>query len=158
VFDGEPELIAASAEMQQGIRPSKEVGAAAECLAGIECRILPRVMYQQDGQSKGTGQLAQSGEDGRDLGGIVLIDSLQTHVGIEYQEPWPILLQGAFEAAQIFLPIQAYRGFDDQMHGQRAKVGATHLGQAGEPIAQLPRGVLGTVDEHGSGSVHGIVS
>src|SRR5436309_1439809 len=83
-------------------------------------RVMRCGVDRQDVESNEPRWRAQGGEDGGDLGGIVLLDSLQAHVGVEHQGRWLMLLAGAFGAAQVLLPIQAYRGFNDQVHGQRA--------------------------------------
>lgn len=73
-----------AAQVEVGIAPGVQLGGAAQGLAGtgVGCALLG-VVDQQDSGFEAALQLAQEGEQGRDIGGGVFIDAVQADEGIE---------------------------------------------------------------------------
>ena len=64
-----------------------ELGRAAERLAGADAAAaLPGVMDDEHGHAMPALQLAQEGEQGRDLAAGVLVDAVQAHERIEDEQ------------------------------------------------------------------------
>jgi hypothetical protein len=87
VLDRESELIAVAAEIEVGVAPGMEFGGSARGLAGADVAgALLGVVDDDDGDAVAALQLAQIGEQRRDLAAGVLVDAMQAYEGIE-QDP-----------------------------------------------------------------------
>ncbi len=86
VLDGEQELTALTAHVEQRIGPREEVARAAQALTWLRGRaILARVVDDHDGEVELALQLAQVAEQRGDLSGIVLVDAMQPYEGVKHE-------------------------------------------------------------------------
>jgi hypothetical protein len=95
-------------------------------------------------------QSPQIGEDGRDVTGVILIDTVQAHERIEQQHPGSALSYGLGEAALISFEIKAHGSRGNHVDGQRAQVQAAVAADAREARFDDAGRVLGHVEEHAS--------
>ena len=83
----EREIVAVAAQIEVGVAPGVELGGAAQGLAGADVAgALPGVMDDEHGDAVAALQLAQVGEQRRDLAAGVLVDAMQAHEGIEDEQ------------------------------------------------------------------------
>jgi len=86
VLDGEPELVALLPQVEGGVDPCVEVAAAAEVLSGVAgAAVLAGVVDDDDGEVVLALQLAQVGEQARDVAGVVLVEPVQAYEGVEQE-------------------------------------------------------------------------
>jgi len=111
-----------------------------------------------DGHVEGALQLSQVGEDGGDLTGVVLIDLVQSHEGVQQQEPGVQLRHGVIEALLVAVQVEPQRGHRDHVDGQGVQVEAAMPAQAAQACLDIGVGVLGHVEQGGPrlGHVEGV--
>lgn len=151
VLGAQEELVSPSEEVEIGITPGVEVGAAAQRLAGLGGRVLTGVVDEGKGEMEVSGELTQSGENGGDLGGVVFVDSLKPDVGVEHEKHRPVPLKGELKPLEMFGAVDPQGGFEDESHVERGEVGSTGASQVLEALADLLGSVLGGIDQHRAG-------
>lgn len=158
VFGGEDEILAATAEVEVGVAPGVEVGAAAEGLAGVVCGGFSGVVDEENGGLEGAGEVAEGGEDGGDLGGVIFVGALEADVGIEDEKARTAGGKGDAQALDVLGAIDAQRRLDDEAEVEVAEGGAAGLAKIFKALAHLEGRVLGGVDEGGAAGRHGEAS
>jgi hypothetical protein len=152
VFCGEDEILAAAAEVEVGIAPGVEVGAAAEGLAGVVCGGFACVVDEEDGDVEGAGEVAEGGEDGRDFGGVVFVGALEADVGVEDEKAGAPVCESETEALDVLRAIDPEGRLDDEAEVEVAEGGAAGLAEIFDALADLEGCVFGGVDERMAGA------
>lgn len=151
VLNGEEQLCAAAPDEQQRICPRKEVAGAAQTLSGLASgAILTRVVHDEDGYVVGALQLAQIAEQRGDLTGVVFVDAMQAHKGIEHEHSRRVLRDSVAEPPLVVLTVEPQRGGCDEVNGEVGEVEGAVTTDACEARLDDGRGVLGHVEEHGA--------
>jgi hypothetical protein len=150
VLPSEEQEVASSMQVEIGIAPGVEVGATSERLSWVVGSIFACMVDECDGNSKGAGELAESGENGGDLSGVVFVGALESHVGVEDEKPGLVLLKGKAEPMEIFGSVESESRFEDKPHIEGVEVGLACLGELLEPFPDLFGRILGGVDEDDS--------
>jgi len=84
MLDGKREALVASPEVEIGVAPRVELGASAESLTSAKMtRGLPGVVDEDDGDMESSLKLPEVTEDGGDVGGEILVDSVEPDEGVE---------------------------------------------------------------------------
>jgi hypothetical protein len=87
MFGGQGQLLAAAAQVEIGVAPTVQFTGTTEGLPGAAgMGVFAGMVNQEHGQVELALQLAQEGEQARDLGRIVFIDAMQPNEGIEDQQ------------------------------------------------------------------------
>ncbi len=94
VFGGEPELLSLTADGEGGVDPGEEVSRAAQALATGMAAVLAGMVDDHEGEVVGSLEFAQVAEDGGDVLGLVLVDAVQSHEGIEHKESRRMMAHG----------------------------------------------------------------
>ena len=102
MFDGQREIVTVSAEVEIAIARGAELGRTTQRLSGacVACAHA-RVTDGEHGRAMPALQLAQIGEQRRDLAAGVLIDALQAHERIEDEDAWLQSCDGLGEAVAV---------------------------------------------------------
>jgi hypothetical protein len=89
LLDDEGECVGLSAEVEVRVAPCMEVARAAETKPGLRLpdARLTRVVDHEDGEVVLALEVAEVGEDARHLERRVLVDSVESHEGIEHEQP-----------------------------------------------------------------------
>ena len=159
MLGGEGQLGALAAQVEVGVAPAVEFAGAAQGLAragGVG--VLAGVMNQEHGQLELALQLAQEGQEASDLGGVVLIDAVQTDQGIEDEQAGLALLDGVGEELAIGRRVQSQGGGGDDFDGQGLEGNLGGSGDAFQPLADDGQGVLGGKEQDVSGACHRILA
>ena len=102
------QFLAVATQIEVAVAPGVELGGAAQGLAGADASsALPGVVHDEHGDAVPTLQLAQIGEQGRDLAAGVLVDAVQPHERIEDEQTGPQSVDGVGEAGAIGIEIEA---------------------------------------------------
>ena len=117
----------------------------------VEAAVLARVVDDDDGEVVGALQLAQVAEQGGHLAGLVLVDAMQAHEGIEQEQARGLAPHGLGEAVLVAREIEPHAGRGDDADGERGEIEAAVAAEAGESCLDDGRGVLGHVDQHAAG-------
>src|SRR5271157_2259896 len=122
-----------------------EVSRAAQTGAGRRARrtVLARVMHHGDGKVVLALQLAQVRKQTGDLAGIVLVDPVQSHEGVEQEQSRPQSTHGCGQAHLVALAVEpkAWRG--DDVDGERGEVEPTVARDGGQALANDRKSILG---------------
>src|SRR5580658_10493758 len=102
MLDGERQGALLSAQIEVGITPGVEIAGAAKILACLPAAaILACVVDDEDGEIEVALQGTQVAEHGGDLSGVVLVDAVQAHEGIEDEQPRCGAAHGAGQSVLI---------------------------------------------------------
>ncbi len=130
VLGGEQELLAVTAQGEGGIDPGEEVSGAAQALAAGGAAVLAGVVDDHDGEVVGALQLAQVAEDGGDVAGLVLVDAVESHEGVEQEQARGMAADGLVEAALVAGQIEPHAGRGDDADGEGGEVEAAVAAEA----------------------------
>ena len=156
MLDGQRQLLVVATQVEVAVAPGVELGGAAQGLPGADARsALPGVVHDEHGDAVPTLQLAQPGEQGRDLATGVLVDAVQPHEGIEDEQPGPQPVDGLGEVAPISVEVEAQRRRGDDLDIEIGEHNAGGGGDAVEAAADDVQRVLGGVEQDASGPGHG---
>jgi hypothetical protein len=155
VLDGQDELLALTTQGERGVDPGEEVTGSAQVLAAGGAAVLARVVDDGEGQVVGALQLAQISEDGGDIAGLILVNAMEPHEGVEQEEPGSMAPDGLREAALVAWLIEAHAGRGDHADGKCGEIERSVAADAKEPLLDDRSGVLGHVDEHATGLTDG---
>jgi hypothetical protein len=108
---------------------------------------LSGVVNEYDGEMEPALKLAQVPEDGGDLGGEVLVDSVKPDEGVEEKEPRPEAVNGIDEAFLVQLGVEPQRRRSDHVDIEFCKNELEMGADAFEPGADDVQGVFGGVEE-----------
>ena len=123
MLDGKREVLVASSEVEIGVAPSVELGASAEGLTGAKMAgSLSGVVDEDDGEMEPSLKLPEVTEDGGDLGGKILVDSVESDEGVEEKEPGPEAVEGIDEAVLVELGVEPQRRCGDHVDIERGEI------------------------------------
>lgn len=123
MLDGKRELVVGAPEVEARVKLGVEFRGAAECLTGTGvARTLARVMHDDDGDREAALEVAQVGEQWRDLGADVLVDAMQSHERVEDEQ------RGSGPSTSS---VSASRCWSSRV--SMRKVGAVRLSRCGGP-------------------------
>ncbi len=71
------------AQIENRVGPGVKVGGSSESETYVIGVIFSGVVDENDGELETTGEFAKGSEDRRNLGGIVFVYMLQSHIGVE---------------------------------------------------------------------------
>ena len=95
------EMMSSALEVEIGVAPGVKVGAAAKGLACVIGGVFSGVVDESEGEVKAPREVAKSGEDGRDLSGVVFIDTLEPDVRVKDQEHGLVTVKGFAESSEL---------------------------------------------------------
>lgn len=123
VFDGQRELLVASAEIEIGVAPSVELGATAEGLACTQmASCLSGVVDEDDGEMELALKLSEVSEDGSDVRGEILVDSVEPDKRVEKQELGPDAFEGIDETFLVELGVEPEGRRGDHVDIERGEI------------------------------------
>lgn len=159
MFDGEREVFVLPAQVEIGVTPGVELGATPKGLtcAQMACG-LSGVVNEYDGEMEAALKLAQVAEDGSDLGGEVLVDSVKPDEGIEEKEPWSEAVHGIDEPFLVEYGVEPQRRRSDDVDVELGESELEMGADAFEPGADDVQGVFGGVEEDSALARDGKVS
>ena len=154
VLGGEGEGVTLAAEEEAGIGPGVEVAGAAEVLAGgAGATVLAGVVNDGDGDVKGSLEVAEVGEQGRDIAGEVFIDAVESDEGVEEEEAGAQVGKGVAQTVLVGVEVETQTGGRDDVTGQGGELDAAVAAQAAQAGLDGGGGVLGHVEEGRAGVV-----
>lgn len=107
---------------------------------------------EYDGETESTGEFAQGGEHGRDLGGVILVDALKTDVRVQDEQLGSVACEGLSKPFEMLAPIEPERRLEDELHVESVEVCSASTSDAVDALADLFRRILGSIDEHTTAS------
>jgi hypothetical protein len=153
MLDGQADEVVGSFEVEVGVAPGVEVAGPAQRLPGDGAVAFAGVVDQEDGELVATLKGAQVGQQCRDLGGGVFLETVEADEGIQDEKPGPVVLDGGGQTVLVGLKVEPELLSEDEEDGQRVEVHVACGGETSEAIPDLCRCVLGGEQEHGSGVV-----
>jgi hypothetical protein len=108
------------------------------------------MMHDEDGDVVLALQGAEVAEQRGDLTGVVLVDAVQAHEGVEHEKARRIAADGVAKARLIASAIEAEHGDGDDVDRDGGEIEASSAADAAEPCFDDGRGVLGHVEEDGA--------
>ena len=153
MLDGERDaIVAVAAEIEIGIAPGVEFGGSAQSLSGADgSGALPGVVDDGDGCCVTSLQFAQEGEQRGDFAADILINAMQTHEGIEDQEPRLEGGDGFLETRAVGLEIEAQAGRGDHLDVEFGESGSGGGTDAVEALADDVQRVFGGIEQDPTG-------
>ena len=150
VLDRQREPLTVAPQVEVAVAPRVQFGRAAERLSGAGVAALARVVDEHDGAAEAALQLAQVGEQRRDLGGGVLVDAVQAHEGVEDDEPRPQAFDLLAQARAVGRDVEADDGIDDHVDVEAVQRDLCGCTDSAEASAHDVGRVLGGVQQHGA--------
>jgi hypothetical protein len=108
-------------------------------------------MDEEEGEGERPGDLTERGEDGGDFGGVVFVGPLESDVGVQDEEAGAVPGEGGPEALDGFRTVDTQAGLEDEIEFEGVEGSAPGLAEVLDALADVQGGVLGGVDEDGSG-------
>ena len=147
VLSGEEELLALASEGERSVDPGEEVAGSAEALTAGGGAVLAGVMHDDDGKLVRTLELAEIAEHGGDVAGLVLVDPVEAHEGVEEEKARRVGADGLSEPPLIARQVESDGGCGDDADGQSGELEAAVVRDTGEALFDHGRRVLRHVDE-----------
>ena len=123
VLGGQEQSAAMTPHVEERVGPGEEVAGAAQALAGLAAgAALAGVVHDDDGHVVGALELAQVPEHGGHLPGVVLVDAVQAHEGIEHQQARRVRGDRRAQSRLVVGAVEAQGRRGDEVDGQRAEV------------------------------------
>ena len=107
VLHGEPQVVALAAQVDGAVGEGPQVSGAAQGLAVVCSAGFAGVVHDDDGEVAAALQVAETGEEGGDLLGVVFIDTVKSDQGIEKEEAWSDGAHGFEEPGPIAVEIES---------------------------------------------------
>ena len=126
VLGRQEQSAAMTPHVEQGVGPGEEVARAAQALACLAAGApLAGVVHDDDGHVVGALDLSQVPEHGRHLTGVVLVDAVQPHEGIEHQQARRVRSDRRTQSPLVVRAVEAQGRRGDEVDGERAEVEPT---------------------------------
>jgi hypothetical protein len=109
--------------------------------------------YDRDGVT--ALEIAQEGEQWRDLAAGILVDAVQSDEGIEDEQPRLEPCDGLLEAATVGIEIEAQAGRGDHLDVELIEADGGGSTNAVEPAADDVQGVFGRIEQDAARVRHG---
>ena len=154
MFGAQDEVILVFAQIQVGVAPGVQVGAAAQCQAGALCvGGFAGVMDQSHCGMKAPLQDSQRMQDGGDFCGDVFIDAVQSGQRVQDQQSRLDALHGLEQQLSVMIKVQAQLLGIEDVDVEALEVGGTGLCDAVESVCDNVPGIFCSEQQHGSGIV-----
>ncbi|MBA7547255.1 hypothetical protein ES705_39663 [subsurface metagenome] len=116
MLDGEAQAFIITADqIAGGVDPGVEVGAAPQRLAEVAAGALGHVVDEHDGDLVTAVDVAQEAQHTGDISRAVLIQAVQAHQGVQYQQLGLECPQRLVQSAPIVLEVKAEAGCGDDV-------------------------------------------
>ncbi len=115
VLDRQQQALAVTTQIEIAVTPRVQLRRSAQRLAGAGAAALARVVDQRDGAAERALQLAQIGEQRRDLGGGVLINAVQADEWVEDDESRPQVFDLGEQPCAVGRDVEADDRIDDDV-------------------------------------------
>jgi len=149
VLDGEEQaLIVTADQIAGGVDPGVEVGAAPQSLAEVAAGALGHVMDEHDGELVTAVDVAQEAQQTGDIGRAVLIQAVQAHQWVQYQQLGFECHQRLVQSALVVLEVKAKAGCGDDVEIEAGQWESSVPTQLRDAVADAWQRVLGEVDDH----------
>ena len=112
------------------------------------------MVHEHDGDVEGALQLAQVGEQRRDLARQVLVDAVKPDERVEHEQARTEPGDGRGQRGAITLDVEADRGRGDHLDIEVGEVVARGASDAGEPLPHDVERILGSEQQHAAGADH----
>ena len=150
MLDAEEQAIVEAAKIEIRVAPGVKFGAAAQGLSRAHgLAAFAGVVDEDDGEREVALQVAQVGEQGRDLGRGIFVDAMKPDEGVEDEQDRTERVDRRLQLRTVFDEIETHAGGGDHLDGQIGEGDAGGVGDALEPCAHQMQRVLGGVQEHG---------
>lgn len=127
-----------------------EVGAAAECLAGVPASALGHVMDDDEGEVVAAVEFAEEAEEAGDVGGAVLVEAVKADQGIEEQEAGLEGREGLVEGTLVVEAVEAETRSRDDVKVEGAEGEPPVSAQVSYTVPNAREGILGEIDDGGA--------
>jgi hypothetical protein len=144
---GQDEVAASSTQVEIRITPGVKVGATPEGETWFVGGVLASVVDEYDGKAESSGEFAQGGEHGRDLGGVILVDALKPDVRVQDKKLGSVGCEGVSKSVEMLGPVEPERGFEDELDVESVEVSSASSSDALDALADLFRGIFSSIDE-----------
>jgi hypothetical protein len=151
VLRREDEIEALAAEVEVGIAPGVEIGAAAKRHPRGLAVGLAGVMDEEDGEGETALEGAQIGQKGRDVGGGIFVDAMEADERIEDEEARAEGIDGVEETKKVALDIEPELGIEDEVDGEGGEIDVADASKAFETPADFLGRFFGGEEEDGAG-------
>lgn len=152
MLDGERKLFAVTAEVEVRVTPSVKFARAAQRLASTHLpAAFTSVMHEDDGEMKAALELAQVGEQRRDVAREVLVDAVQAYERIEDEQLGFERRDGLGEGVAVALEIDPDGRRGDHVDVEVRELAPGRSRDAGESLADDVECVLGSVEQYAPG-------
>ncbi len=149
VLDGEDRCLALAPEVQIRVARSVKLRGAAQGLAGPDVsRPLAGVVDDKDGKVVLALQLPQKGEQRRDLLGSILVDTMQTHEGIEDEQRWFQVGDGVGKGLAIIVDVEPQGRSGDHLDIEVDELQLRSGAEGVEAVTDDVQSVLGGEEQH----------
>ena len=124
MLDREEKSVFLATDVEVGVSPGVEVAASAKRLAGLRASaaIFACMMHDENGDVVLALQRAEVAKQRGDLAGVVLVDAVQAHEGIEHEETRRVAANGVAQARLIAPAIEAEYGHGDDVERDGGEV------------------------------------
>ncbi len=155
MFDAQDEVILVIAQIQVGVAPGVQVGAAAQCLSGaLVGSGFAGVMDESDCGMKAPLQVSQRMQDGGDFCADVFIDAVQSGQRVQDQQSRLDALHGLEQQLLMMIKVEAQLLGIEDIDVEALEVGGAGLCDAVESVGDDVPGIFRGEQQHGSGMVH----
>ncbi len=156
VLDGEEQRFILAAQVEIGIAPRMQLGAATQRLPGA-CvgGSLARMVDEEDCSREATLELAEVGKKRGDFSDHIFVDAMQAHEWIEDEELGSQGIDGFLQSVAVVAAIESEAGRRDDMDVEGLEGDTGGARDAGEPAADDVQGVLSSEEKHGPRLRHG---
>ena len=107
MLDSQPELVAVAAQIEIAVAPRVEFGGASQRLSSPSVAAFAGMVHEQHRGLEVALQPAQVGEQGCDIGSGILVDTMQAHEGVEYEQARAQRRDGVGESTPVVFEVDA---------------------------------------------------
>ncbi len=149
-----------SPQIQVRVAEGMDVTGAAQPLAGggSPRGVLPRVMHQQHRQVELPLQRAKVRQQLGHFAGVVLVDAVKSHQGIQNEQPGPEPPGCLQEPRAVRIAIEPEHGRGDHVDLDLGEIETAMPGHSRDPLAHDRQRVLGQVDQDRPRLRHGVLA
>ena len=155
MFDAQAEVLLFFAQIQVGIAPGMQVGAASQCLSGALGGGFAGVMDDSHCGMEAPLQVSQRIEDGGDFSGDVFIDAVQSGQRVQDQQSRLNALHGLEQQLSVMIKVESQLLGIEDLDVETLEADAAGLRDAVQPVCDDAPGVFCGEQQHRSGMLHG---
>jgi hypothetical protein len=98
-------------------------------------------------------ELTEEAEEAGDVGGAVLVESVEADEGVEHEELGPERREGPVQSAPVGLEVETEAGCGDDVKVEAVERESSVCAELSDAVAELVGRVLGEIDEGGARGV-----